>query len=182
MFGGVRIIPCSESIDKASCYTLEEAFGITSYDAETGTLVFDSSEWLPFYEFWYKCGQNGVIPTTLSTFSGTYQAFLNGDVLFFTDVSSYSQWLNKSGMTEEEFAEYYQEHFTEALMPVANDKAVPQVVTKLRAFFISSTVDAEKLEYIKKACALAYAPEYQEDVILKQAKYYSMKRDGTSAV
>lgn len=163
-----------DGIDKASCYTLENAFGITSYNAETGELVFDTEEWTRFYDFWSKCAVNGVIPTTLKTFSGTYQSFLDEETLFFTDVSSYSNWLNKSGMEAKEFGDYYQEHFTQALMPKAVENAQPNVATKMRVFFVSDTVDAEKLEYIKKACNLAFTADNQEDVILKQAKYSVM--------
>lgn len=160
-----------DGVDDAASFSVASAFGFSSYDREQNKLIFSSENWKKVFEFWDKAvHEDGIIPESLPNFEATYDSFYKGDALFFTDVSGYEYWQRNSGMSQEEFQAYYEENFTQALMPSA-EKGVPaQAAMKLRSMFVYSTVSDEKLEYLKKALNLAYTPENQVDNVKTMGK------------
>ncbi len=152
----------TDGVDRAGSFSIGNALGINSYDREQNKLIFNQSEWLRVFQWWDKSvHEDKIIPASLPSFEGTCKSFWNGEVLFFSDVSGYEYWQRNSEMSQEEFQKYYDEHFTQALMPSADKGTPAQAAMKLRSMFVYSTVEGEKLEYLKKAINLAYTAENQ---------------------
>ena len=104
-----------DGIDNASCASIQGAFDFTNYDRENNKLIFDKEGYKRVYEFFDRAvNQEGVIPVSLPGYDGTYLSFYNFEDLFFTDVSGY-EWMQRySEMSQEDWAAYYEEHFTQS--------------------------------------------------------------------
>ena len=161
-----------DGVDNAGTFGIAKSLGIEMYDREQNKLIFDRNSWLEFYKFWEEAvHEDMMIPKSLPNFEGTYNSFFKGDTLFFSDVSGYEYWRrNFDGDAEKEFPEYYEENFTQALIPSYRKGEPAQCAMKLRSMFVFSSVKGEKLDYLKKALNLSYLPENQVNNMLTMGK------------
>lgn len=158
-----------DGIDNAACASIQGAFDFSNYDRENNKLIFDKEGYKRVYEFFDRAvNQEGVIPVSLPGYDGTYLSFYNFEDLFFTDVSGYEWMQRNSEMSQEDWAAYYEEHFTQALQPSATKGVHAQALMKMRSMFVTTQVEGEKLEYLKQALNLAYVPEN----MVEESKYF----------